>query len=207
MSSSSWYTTRLLPRLLDFACGLAPITAQRCKVVPRAAGQVLEIGLGMGLNLRHYDASKVDRLVGIEPAEHMHGVALQRSGTAGLPLQVLPASAEDLPLDAASFDCVVCTYTLCSIANPAAALAEMRRVLRPGGRLLIAEHGLAPDAGVARFQRVLDPLWSRVAGGCHLTRDVPALLEKAGFQPRLETGYITRPHALAFNVWGEAIAP
>lgn len=205
MSLSTWYDTRIMPRMLDLACSLGPITAQRRKVVPRASGRVLEVGIGTGLNLPHYDVSKIEQLVGVEPAEHMHAVVVERSFDTGLPFQVMPGVAEELPLLAKSFDCVVCTYTLCSVRNPLRALAEIRRVLRPGGRLLLAEHGLAPSSATRAIQRVMDPVWSRLAGGCHLTRDVPALLKEAGFQPRLESGYVTRPHALAFNVWGEAV--
>jgi SAM-dependent methyltransferase len=121
-----------------------------------------------------------------------------------VPVDQRPLSAEQLPLDSASFDCVVCTYTLCTVPDPVAALAEMRRVLRPGGRLLFAEHGLAPDAGVARWQSRLDPYWSRIAGGCHLTRDVPKLLDDAGFTSAVESGYVAGPRVLAYSFWGEA---
>ena len=126
------------------------------------------------------------------------------SRTAGLPVELRALQAERLPLDDASFDTVVCTYTLCSVQDPMAALAEMRRVLKPGGRLLFAEHGLAPDAAVARWQARLEPLWSRVAGGCHLTRDVPRLLRDSGFVPTLQSAYVARPRALAYMSWGEA---
>ena len=132
-----------------------------------------------------------------------------RAGAAsarGCPFDLRQLTAERLPLDSGSFDCVVCTYTLCSVADPAAALAEMRRVLRPGGRLLFAEHGLAPDAGVARWQSRLEPYWSRIAGGCHLTRDVPLLLRDAGFRAQLDRAYVARPRTLSYNFWGEATA-
>lgn len=201
---TSWYERRVLPYLLDFACGLAPIADQRRKLIPRAAGQVLEIGIGTGLNLAFYDRSKVQRLVGIDPAPQMHALARRRSQRAGLPVELRALSAERLPLASQSFDCVVCTYTLCTVPDPLAALAEMRRVLRPRGRLIFAEHGLAPDAHVAQWQGRLEPLWSKIAGGCHLTRDVPRLLRAAGFQANMEAGYVSRPKALAYNFWGEA---
>ena len=201
-----WYDRHVLPRLLDFACGLPMISAQRRQVVPRAAGRVLEVGIGTGLNLRFYDRAKVQTLVGIDPAQQMHSLAQRRSRRAGLPVDLRQLTAERLPLDSASFDCVVCTYTLCSVSDPMAALAEMRRVLRPGGRLLFAEHGLAPDANVARWQYKLEPYWSRIAGGCHLTRDVPLLLRDAGFHSNPERAYIARPKALGYNFWGEATA-
>jgi ubiquinone/menaquinone biosynthesis C-methylase UbiE len=203
-SRSTWYERMLLPYIVDLACGLRPIAAQRRKVIPAATGDVLEIGIGTGRNLEYYDKRKVHRLVGIDPAEQMHTLAAKRSRAAGLAVQLLPLSAEQLPVDSGSFDCVVCTYTLCSIQDPLAALCEVRRVLRPGGKLLFAEHGLAPDPAVVKWQARLEPLWSKLAGGCHLTRDVPALLQDAGFMARMESGYITRPKLLAFNYWGVA---
>lgn len=203
-TSASWYDRHVLPWLLDMACGLAPVRKQRAALLPRAAGRVLEVGLGTGLNLGFYDRQRVSALVGVDPAAQMHALARRRSLRYGLPVEIVTLSAERLPFEAASFDTVVCTYTLCSIPDPAAALSEMRRVLRPTGRLLFLEHGLAPDAGVARWQRRLEPLWGRLAGGCHLSRDVPLLLGDAGFRFELETGYIARPHTLAYNFWGEA---
>lgn len=203
----SWYDRHLLPYLLDAACGLAPIQRQRHRVVPQASGRVLEIGIGTGLNLPYYDKSKVNELVGIDPAFEMHALARKRSQRAGLPVTLLQLSAEQLPADAGAFDTIVCTYSLCSIARPDQALNEMRRVLRPGGRLLFAEHGLAPDRSVARWQTRLEPLWSRIAGGCHLTRDVPRLLAQAGFTADLDTGYVSRiwPRSLSFNFIGTAV--
>lgn len=203
---ASWYDRHLLPWLLDAACALPPVSARRREVIPRAQGRVLEIGIGTGLNLRHYDRSRITGLVGIDPAAQMHPLARRRSARLGLPVDLQPLQAERLPLPSASFDSVVCTYTLCSVRDPQAALAEMRRVLRPGGRLLFAEHGLAPDADVAGWQRRIEPLWSRIAGGCRLTRDVPLLLRDAGFLASFEAAYVARPKVLSWNVWGEAVA-
>jgi SAM-dependent methyltransferase len=202
----SWYDRHVLPYLIDFACGLPAVAAQRRKVIPQAAGRVLEIGIGTGLNLRFYDPRKLETLVGIDPAREMHPLATRRSLQAGVPVDLRAATAERLPFDAASFDCVVCTFTLCSVSDPAATLAEMRRVLRPGGQLLFAEHGLAPDASVARWQHRLDPYWSRIAGGCHLTREVPLLLHDAGFRADVESGYFSRPRFLSYGFWGRAAA-
>jgi ubiquinone/menaquinone biosynthesis C-methylase UbiE len=199
-----WYERRLLPYLLDFACGLEPITQRRREVLPQAHGRVLELGMGTGLNLRHYDRGRVQALVGIDPATQMHRLAQRRAARAGLQVQLQALAAERLPFADQSFDCVVCTYTLCSVQDPAAVLAEARRVLRPGGRFLFAEHGLAPDAAVARWQRAIEPAWSRLAGGCRLTRDVPQLLAAAGLQPQMQAAYVARPHTLAYNLWGHA---
>ena len=201
----SWYDRHVLPYVLDLACGMPMVAVQRRKVIPRASGRVLEVGIGTGLNLAFYDKAKVSELVAVDPAQQMHRLARRRSERAGLPVQLLTLSAERLPLESASFDCVVCTYTLCSVEDPVGALAEMRRVLRPGGTLLFAEHGLAPDTAVVRWQQRIEPWWSRLAGGCHLTRDVPLLLREAGFRAEVETGYIARPKALSFNYWGQAV--
>lgn len=200
----SWYDQHVLPYLLDVACGLPMIQNQRRKVVPTAAGRVLEVGIGTGLNLPFYDRHKVQSLVGIDPAEHMHALAQRRSERAGIPVQLVPLSAEALPLETASFDCVVCTYTLCSIDDPFAALREIRRVLKPNGRLLFAEHGLAPDASVARWQIRIEPYWRKFAGGCRLTRDVPELLGDAGFQSDGDAAYVAWPKFLGYNYWGVA---
>lgn len=205
-SDSSWYERHVLPYLLDIACGLSPIARQRRKVIPQAAGRVLEIGIGTGLNLAFYDKGRVVQLVGIDPAPQMHALARRRSQRLGLPVELLQLSAEQLPAASGSFDTVTCTYSLCSIADPHAALCEMRRVLKPGGKLLFAEHGLAPDAPVARWQVRLEPYWSKIAGGCHLTRDVPRLLKEAGFSATMETGYVAWPKTLAFNFVGTATA-
>jgi len=203
----NWYDRHVLPYLLDVACGLAPVARQRELVVPQAQGRVLEIGIGTGLNLAFYDRQRIDQLIGVDPAAQMHRLAQRRSRRAGIPVELVPVSAERLPLASASIDCIVCTYTLCSIPDPLAALREMRRVLRPGGRLLYAEHGLAPDAAVARHQARIEPYWARIAGGCHLMRDVPLLLRQAGFEVRGSAAYIAWPRSLAYNYWGEAIAP
>ncbi|WP_028997089.1 class I SAM-dependent methyltransferase [Azohydromonas australica] len=204
--TSSWYDRHVLPYLLDFACGLSPIARQRRKVIPQAAGRVLEIGIGTGLNLAFYDRAKVERLVGIDPATEMHALARKRSQRLGLPVELLQLSAEEVPVESGSFDTVICTYTLCSVSSPDQALREMRRVLRPGGKLLFAEHGLAPDAPVAKWQARLEPYWSRIAGGCHLTRDVPRLLAEAGFSADMEAGYVAWPRSLAYNFVGTATA-
>lgn len=205
-SDVSWYHRHVLPYLVDFACGLPVIAQQRRKVVPQAAGRVLEVGIGTGLNLRFYERQKVQALVGVDPAEQMHRLARRRSQRAGLPVELHSLSAERLPLESSSFDCVVCTYTLCTVADPAAALGEMRRVLRPGGKLLFVEHGRAPDAAVVRWQYRLEPYWSRIAGGCHLTRNVPLLLRDAGFESDMEEAYVAWPKLLSYQFWGRARA-
>lgn len=204
--SENWFDRNILPYVLDFACGLGQIRDQRQKVIPLAQGRVLEIGIGTGLNLAHYDQSKVQRIVGLDPALRMHRLALKRAATAGIDIELVGLSAEAIPLDDASFDTVVTTYTLCSIPDPIAALKEMRRVLAPGGKLLFSEHGRAPDAGVRKWQSRMQPYWSKIAGGCMMDKDIPAMLEEAGFKSDVESMYIPGPKILSYHYWGQAIA-
>lgn len=200
-----WYERHLLPYLIDFACGIKPVRRQRDKVVPRAQGRVLEIGIGTGLNLEHYDPSRIEKLVGLDPSREMHRLARKRMARAGLDVELVALSAEQIPFEAGSFDTVLVTYSLCTIPDPVAALNEMRRVLKPGGRLIFCEHGRAPDESVRRWQDRLTPTWSRLAGGCHLNRDIPALLRQGGFRcDDLETMYLPGPRPLTFNYWGTA---
>jgi len=151
-------------------------------MVPRAEGRVLEVGIGAGLNLPFYLPERVREVVGVDPSAPLLERARQRATETRVPVSFVRASAERLPLDAQSFDSVVLTYTLCSVERPTAALAEMRRVLRPGGRLYFVEHGASPDASVARWQRLITPVWRRVGGNCHLTRDVAREMSAAGFE-------------------------
>lgn len=201
-----WYDSHVLPYLMDFACGLPMVQAQRRLLVPQAQGRVLEVGMGTGRNLPFYDRQRVSFVVGVDPAMQMHRLAQRRSRQAGIAVELMGLSAEHLPATDASFDTVVCTYTLCSIPDPLQALHEMRRVLVPGGRLLFCEHGRAPDETVRRWQDRLQPLWGALAGGCHLGRDVPALLEAAGFAATMQSAYLAGPRPMTFHYWGHAQA-
>ena len=204
--SPNWYERNILPAALDFACGMPMISRMRELVVPRAQGRVLEVGIGTGLNMRYYDKSRITHITGLDPGLQMHPLALERIAQAGLDVTLVGLSAEKIPLPDASFDTVLITYTLCTIPNPHAALLEMHRVLAPHGKLLYCEHGQAPDASVQRWQKRLQPLWGKVAGGCHLGRDMPALLRDAGFAlPDLQTRYVAGPRPLTFHYWGEAL--
>lgn len=202
----SWYDRHILPPMLDFACGLPMVGRQRQLVVPLAQGRVLEVGIGTGLNMRYYDKTRVARITGLDPALQLHPLARERIAQSGLDVDLVGLSAEQIPLPDASFDTVLITYTLCTIPDPLAALKEMRRVLAPHGRLLFCEHGRAPDASVQRWQDRLQPLWGPLAGGCHLGRDIPALLDQAGFiQPDTQTRYLPGPRPFTFHYWGEAL--
>ncbi len=202
-----WYERRVLPWLLDLACGIGPFSRQRRKVVPLATGRVLEIGIGTGLNFEHYDKTRVAQVVGLDPGVEMHRLARKRAGAAGIDAQLVALSAERIPFDDSTFDTVLVTYTLCTIPDPVAALKEMRRVLKPAGRLLFCEHGLAPESPVRAWQRRLTPPWSKMAGGCHLDRDIPGLLQQAGFRfVNLQAGYLPGPRPFTYNFWGMAEA-
>ena len=203
----SLYDRYLLPYLLDFACGMKDIGRQREKVVPQAAGKVLEIGIGTGLNMAHYDKGKVEKIWGLDPAMQMHRLAAKRIAQAGLNVELVGLPAEEIPMQNASFDTVVCTYTLCTIPDPIQALGEMRRVLKPGGKLLFCEHGKAPDESVQRWQDRLNGAWGKIAGGCNLNRKVPDLLAEGGFDVQdMDTMYLPGPKPLTFNYWGTAVA-
>lgn len=199
------YEKYVLPYLIDLACGIRPVQRQREKVVPLANGNVLEVGMGTGLNLKYYDKSRVTGICGLDPALAMHTLAKKRVRESGLTVELVGLSAEKIPMADHVFDTVVLTYTLCSIPDPASALLEMRRVLKPEGRLLYCEHGQAPDASVRRWQDRLTPLWRRLAGNCHLNRPVAELLSDAGFRlESLDTLYLPGPRPLTYNYWGIA---
>ena len=205
---TSFYDRHIMPRLIGCACASKPIMKQRVKVVPKAAGKVLELGIGGGLNLQFYDPAKVESVSGVDPSAELRAVAMQAERPEGLKVEIQKGTAEALPFETASFDCVVCTFTLCSVQSPRDALAEAKRVLKPGGRFLYCEHGLAPDAGVARWQCRLEPMWKAIAGGCHLTRPITAAVAGAAFAvASSESMYLPgTPRVLGWGEWGEAVA-
>ncbi len=202
-----FYARHVLPRLLDAACGCGSITYQRELVVPQASGDVVEIGIGSGLNLPFYDPARVSSVTGIDPDDAIWALAADRASACDFPVRRLGLSGERIDLPDASADTVVITYALCTIPDPEAALREAARLLKPDGRVLFTEHGLAPDRSVARWQRRIDPVWSRIAGGCHSGRDIPAIFRRAGLRLHdLQQGYVPGPRVLAYNYWGAASA-
>jgi ubiquinone/menaquinone biosynthesis C-methylase UbiE len=185
-------------------CGTRLLDHYRQQTIETAQGLVLEIGVGSGLNLRFYSRA-VDRVCGIDLSPELLRVARKRVVDARVPVSLLQASAENIPLADASFDAIVMTWTLCSIPNPIAALIEMRRVLKPGGRLLFVEHGLSKDSRVARWQHRLTPCWKRIGGGCHLDRKMDDLIRAAGFEiDAVETGHMRGPKPWTFMYQGSA---
>ena len=203
---ASLYDRYVLPKLIACACGGRPIARQRSKIVPRAAGRVLEIGIGAGHNLEFYDSSRVESVTGIDPSAEMCAMAEKAPRPKGLSVTVETAAGEALPYADAAFDTVLATYTLCSVTNVARVLAEARRVLRPQGAFLFCEHGLAPDEGVARWQRRIDPLWQRISGNCHLSRPVGATIAANGFVIEdIASMYLPKaPRFAGWNEWGKA---
>ena len=202
-----FYAKHILPRCLDKACGIGPITKQREKIVPLAEGVVLEIGIGSGQNLPHYDASKVTKIIGVDPDDHIWKRSEKRRTACPIDIERIGLSGEDIPLDTNIADSVVITYSLCTIPDPVKALREMTRILKPGGQILFSEHGKAPDAKVHRWQNRIDPLWKKIAGGCHSGRDIPALFHQADLKLLdLQEMYIPGPKVLGYNYWGAATA-
>ena len=201
------YDRYILPPLINLACSSKPNMRQREKVVPLAEGEVLEIGVGSGLNLPFYDTGKVRKVWGLEPSEGMRRLARKKLAGSKLEVEMIDLPGEEIPLDANSVDTVVITYTLCTIPDPQRALRGMRRVLRPGGSLLFSEHGIAPDEGVRRWQDRLNPSWRRFAGGCNINRDIPGLLQSSGFRGVVdERMYIPGVKVLSYNYWVSAVA-
>lgn len=201
------YSKYVLPKLINCACGTPQIEKQRNKLVPLATGRVLEVGSGSGLNFPHYAADKISSVSALEPAEELITMCDKQVLLTDAEIDLVQASALEIPFESASFDTVVVTYTLCTIDQHKEALEEILRVLRSDGRLLFCEHGLAPEKKVANWQRRLEPIWSRVAGGCRLTKDIPSIIEQAGFEiADMDQMYLPgAPKIAAYNFWGSAI--
>jgi ubiquinone/menaquinone biosynthesis C-methylase UbiE len=200
----SVYAERILPYIVHMSMGQSTFTAYRRRLVPAAEGRVLEIGIGSGLNLPFYGKGAT-HVIGLDPSSKMLSMARESTRGTSQSLELLEASAEAIPLDDQSVDTVVSTWTLCTIPDVMCALGEMRRVLKPGGRLLFVEHGRSTDASVRRWQDRLTPLWKRIGGGCHLNRAIAQLVAESGFRiERMETGYMKGPKAMTFMYEGGA---
>jgi len=174
------YNDRVLPRILNAACSSTKLDPLRRRVCHGLVGEVVEIGFGSGLNVPFYPAP-VAGVAAVEPSDASWKLAAERLGVTNVPVRRSGLDGQSLPFADDSFDSALSTWTLCTIPDAAAALRELRRVLRPGGTLHFLEHGLAPDERVRRWQRRLDPVQSRIAGGCHFTRPIAELLTTAGF--------------------------
>jgi ubiquinone/menaquinone biosynthesis C-methylase UbiE len=199
-----FYQDQIVPLLINWSMRQKDLAAYRARIIPAAEGRVLEIGIGSGLNLPFYSRN-VARVIGLEASPRLLAMARQVERTGNGSVEFIEGSAEAIPLQDASVDTVVTTWTLCSIPDALRALRDMRRVLRPGGHLLFVEHGRAPDPNVIWWQDRLTPVWKRLGGGCHLNRAIGTLIEGAGFQfDRLETGYMRGPKPMTFMYEGSA---
>ena len=169
---------------------------------------MLEIGIGTGLNLPYYDSAKVQKVIGLDPSEESWELAGERAAHLDFAIEFIGLPGEQIPLDDDSMDTVLVTYSLCTIPDPVAALAGMARVLKPDGELIFCEHGIAPDASVVKWQNRVNALWGKLAGGCHLNRDIPSLLAQGGFSiEALESQYLPgTPKIAGYNYWGGARA-
>jgi SAM-dependent methyltransferase len=200
----SFYEHWVLPPLLDLVMRQHQLWKYRREVVAGARGRVLEIGVGSGLNLTLYE-EQVGVVFGLDPSEWLLSMAQRRAAEAGVPADLILGSATNIPLQNASVDTVVMTWTLCSISDPLSALREIRRVLKPGGALHFVEHGLSPDPAVERWQHRLTPLWRHISGGCHLDRKVDDLIRAAGFEIlELRNEYARGPQLMTYMYEGRA---
>jgi ubiquinone/menaquinone biosynthesis C-methylase UbiE len=199
-----FYQNQIVPLLINLTMRQRNLTAYRSRVVPAAEGQVLEIGVGSGLNLPFYTRN-VRQVIGLDPSPKLLSMARGNLRPGLSPVEFVEGSAEAIPLETESMDTVVMTWTLCSIPDAGRALREMSRVLKPTGRLLFVEHGRAPDPNVQWWQDRLTPIWKRLGGGCHLNRAIKVLIEDAGFRfERLDTGYMRGPKPMSFMYEGSA---
>ena len=203
---AKWYDTYVLPRVIGCACGQGQIMKRRSMVVPLAKGDVFELGCGGGLNQEFYDTQAVKSFAGIDPHAGLLDRARAAAEAKGWPADIREGVGEDIPFPSRSFDTIVCTFTLCSVSDPAQVLSEMRRVLRPGGQALFLEHGRAPDANVAKWQDRIEPFWKKIAGDCHLTRPIGSAFRGAGFEVEpFGQGYLPKaPKFASWNEWGAA---
>jgi SAM-dependent methyltransferase len=198
------YQDQVVPRVTDVVMNRGDLRPVRGRVAAGLRGEVLEVGFGSGLNVAHYPPA-VTRVLAVDPARVGRKLAAKRVAASSVPVEFAGLDGEKLPLPDGSADYVLMTWTLCSIPDPGRALAEIRRVLRPGGWLHFAEHGRSPDGGVARWQDRLTPLQRRLAGGCHLNRPIDQLIAGSGLTiTRIDTYYLQGPKAFGYTYEGQA---
>ncbi|WOE76178.1 class I SAM-dependent methyltransferase [Alterisphingorhabdus coralli] len=204
----NFWDRHVVPRLICCACGQPQIMKRRSQIVPQARGKVLEFGAGGGINAQFYNPERIEHITGIDPSAELLDRARDNVAAAQLPMDLVGGVAEALPFENDSFDTVLITFTLCSVQDQAQALKEARRVLKPDGQLLFLEHGAAPDPGVHLWQRRVEPIWKRIAGGCHLTRPIADAVRAQGFHVENPTGeYMPKtPRILGWVESGVAIA-
>jgi SAM-dependent methyltransferase len=202
----AWWTDRMLPYLIDWALRAPEVNDRRRRACRGLAGRVLEVGFGSGLNLRYYPEATIEVLV-VDPSGVAHRLAEPRIARRGLPVRQVGLDGSAIDLPDGSVDAALSTFTLCTIPDVSAALAEVRRVLRPGAALHFLEHGRSPDLSVRRWQRRLNPVQRRLVGGCHLDRSIPELVTAAGFEVvELRTGYGVGPRPFSYLFEGRALS-
>ena len=202
-----FYESKVVPKLLTVLCNTKPNHYQRKKVVPLAIGDVVEIGVGPGLNLQYYNLDTVNKVIGIDPSDELNKIAKKNANKVNLDIEFNLSSAESIDLPTSSVDSVVCTFSLCSIPNPQKALKEINRILKPGGKYYYCEHGISPDLSTRVFQNVTNIFYPKLSGGCHANRDIPKLISESGLKI-LEKDTMYLPGSvkfLGFNYWGVAI--
>ena len=204
----SLYEKYVLPKFLNCACGSKPVSYQRKKVVPLAEGKVLEIGIGSGLNLPFYYKAKIDEIWGLDPSEQLSEMAKQVADEESMEVKFISSGAEDIPLPDNYFDCVLVTYTMCTIPEVQRANQEIRRVLKENGKMIFCEHGEAPDQNIRKWQNRINPFWGKLAGGCNINRKIPSLIQDSGFDIiEMEEMYLPNtPKIAGYNYWGYAVS-
>jgi len=202
----SFYEKKILPKVLDLLCGSSPINYQRKKIVPKVSGNVLEIGIGSGLNLPHYNVSNISNITALDPAEELTDIAKKRISELDLDIDVINCGAEEIPLESKSFDSILVTYTLCCIESLDDSMREIRRVIKDDGTLFFCEHGIAPDLKTKNWQNRINPIWKRLMGGCNINRDIPEIISNSKLAIiDLETMFLPgTPRIAGFNYWGTA---
>ena len=200
------YNKYILPKVLNCACGSKPINYQRNKIVPLAEGVVLDIGIGSGLNIPFYNKSKIKYLYGLDPSKELIEMAKPLANLNQIEIEFLECGAENIPLLDNSIDTVLITYTMCTIPDVTLSISEITRVLKNNGKLLFCEHGLAPDPNIVKWQKRINPIWNKIAGGCNLNRNIPELITSSGFKiSNMEEMYLPNtPKFAGYNYWGVA---
>lgn len=203
---ASWWERHMVPRLIRYGCSQPQVMKARSRVVPKAQGHVFELGCGGGINMEFYDPTRIASFSGLDPSLELLEFTRAKAQEHGIAGDIRAGIGEALPYADASFDTVVATFTLCSVDSQMQVLSELRRVLKPGGKALFLEHGKAPDADVYGWQRRVEPLWKRMAGNCHITRDITSAYQRAGFTiTETDGGYTPKsPRIAGWMEWGEA---
>lgn len=203
---AGWWERVMVPKLIGCACAQPQIMKARSRIVPKAEGDVLELGCGGGINMAFYDPARLKSFSGVDPSAGLLDRSREAAQAIGIEADIRGGVGEAIPFASESFDTVLCTFTLCSVDDQKQVLAEMRRVLRPGGKILFLEHGSAPDEDVRKWQRRIEPIWKRIGGNCHLTRPITSAYEAAGFKVGGgDKGYMPKsPRPCSWIEWGEA---